>query len=230
MGGGRQTRRPGSTPSRRRAVVLALTTLAATLAACATDVGAGAPSGVVVATYRSPGVDLGARRTFAIVTAVGVVSDAGIDPPMVATALVAAVTAHLEARGFVKVADTDPTVVSTTPSGADLAVNLTALQSDRTEQGYWLGLSGHAEPAAWGYAGYTWTYGWPWTPVAPRRGTVLVEVTDLSGATAAGFGGLGVGWAALAIGVAAPGDLEGQPVLDAVDRAFSQSPYLAAAP
>ncbi len=107
-------------------------------------------------------------------------------------------------------------------------------QSDRPDPVSWLFSPGHAPPAAWGYPGYAWSYGWAWLPIASHRGTVLVEIADLSGATAGGAPGstpLPVGWAAFAYGAAPVAmDYDDPLVLDAVDRAFSQSADLAAAP
>ncbi len=206
---------------------------AATLASCANDVGGDVPPGVVVATYRSPAVDL-ARRTFAIVTEVGVVSDDPAAVPVASPALLASVTSHLESRGFVKSADVDPASTPGVPIAADLAVNVTALESDRPDPASWLSSPGHAPPGAWGYPGYAWSYGWAWLPIATARGTVVVEIADLSGATAGGASGstpLPVGWAAVAYGASSVTTVyDGPLVLDAIDRAFSQSPELVAAP
>lgn len=227
------TLRRGTRRSVRAAGVLAVATA---ISACANDVRSQEiPAGIVVATYRAPGVDLAARTTFAIVTKVGVVSDDGSAPsPVAAPALVAAVVANLEARGFVKAAEIDPASPPPTPVVADLAVNLTALDSDRAEQAYWVGSSAHTRPSAWGYPGYAWAYAWDWAPIAPLRGTVIVEITDLIAAVPGGGPGaspLAVGWAAFGYGVArGVASYDTVAVLESIDRAFAQSPYLQAGP
>src|SRR5512141_1436216 len=96
------------------------------------DVSGHVPAGVVVATYRSPGAALGARRTFAIVTKVGVVSNDPSAVPVASPSLLASVTSHLEARGFVRTAEVDPTAAPIVPVVADLAVSVTALETDGT--------------------------------------------------------------------------------------------------
>lgn len=231
MEGERGTRRAGARGAARVAVALAV---AAALASCLNDVSGHVPAGVVVATYRSPGAALGARRTFAIVTKVGVVSNDPSAVPVASPSLLASVTSHLESRGFVKAAEVDPTATSPVPVAADLAVNVTVLETDGTTPGYWLASSGHAPPSAWGYPGYGWAYGWEWLPIAAGRGTVLVEIADLSGATPGGATGatpLPVGWAAFAYRAASQAQGYDTPlVLDVVDRAFSQSPDLVAVP
>ncbi len=229
------SRREGSRRPERVAVA-GLLAIASALSACANDVRSQEiPAGIVVATYRAPGVDLAARRTFAIVTKVGVVSDDGSVPSQVAApALVSSVVSHLEARGFVKAAEIDPASPPPAPLSADLAVNLTALDSDRAGQEFWLASPAYSKPSAWGYPGYLWAYGWEWTPIAPPRGTVLVEIADLTAAVPGGDPGASpivVAWAAFSYAVS-PGttNYDTALVLESVGRAFSQSPYLQAAP
>lgn len=230
MTSGSLRRRP-----RRPVRAAGLLAIASAISACANDVRSQeVPAGIVVATYRAPGEDLAARTTFAIVTKVGVVSDDGSVPsPVSAPSLVASVVAHLEALGFVKAAEVDPAAPPPSPVVADLAVNLTALESDRVEQAYWLASPGYSNPSAWGRPGYLWAYRWDWTPIAPRRGTVIVEIADLTAAVPGGDPGstpLAVAWAAFSYGVLprATG-YDTALLLESVDRAFSQSPYLEAA-
>lgn len=222
--------------TRRSVCAAGLFAMVSAISGCANDVRSQEiPAGVVVATYRAPGANLAARTTFAIVTKVGVVSDDGsVASPVAAPSLIASVVANLEARGFVKAAEIDPASPPPTPVVADLAVNLTALESDRAEQAYWVGSSTHTKPSAWGYPGYVWAYGWEWTPIAPRRGTVILEITDLTAAVPGGEPGsspLAVGWAAFSYGVSpGPSSYDTAALLESVDRAFSQSPYLQATP
>lgn len=222
--------------TRRSVRTMGLLAAASVISGCANDVRSqDIAAGIVVATQRAPGADLAGRTTFAIVTKVGVVSDDGsAASPVAAPVLVASVVANLEARGFVRAGEIDPAAPPPAPVVADLAVNLTALESDRAEPAYWLGSPAHTRPSAWGYPAYAWAYGWQWSPVAPTRGTVIVEIADLVGAVPGGDPGaspLVVSWAALGYGVSpGPSSYDTAALLEAVDRAFAQSPYLQAGP
>ncbi|HEU4382188.1 MAG TPA: hypothetical protein VFR85_01695 [Anaeromyxobacteraceae bacterium] len=205
----------------RAATVLASALLAA---ACTTDI-AGQPgvAGAVV-TYRAPGVGFGGFATVARAGRVGLVTDA--DPGKVfanAPTLLAALDSHLAARGFVKVAEPDPASPPPAPPAADLVVNVTALAVAGAGATYWNGFAGYSQPPNLGFAGYAWSYPWPWLSVTSLPGTLLVEISDARGASA---GQMVVVWAALAYGVAPAGDWDGPPVLAALDQAFAQSPYL----
>jgi hypothetical protein len=183
-----------------------------------------------VATQRAAGATF-AGRTFAIVASVGVVSDAVESVPvrLSAPALIGRVVSHLEGRGYRNVGVIDPLAPPPDPIAADYAVNLTALDSDRTDPAHWLGSLGHAAPAAWGRADAAWAYRWEWVPIPLRRGTILVELAEITGAPPGGTAP--VVWAALGYGVGSPETgYETQRVLEIIDRAFAQSSYLQAAP
>jgi hypothetical protein len=178
-----------------------------------------------VATYRAPGAQFGSYATFAIVDRLGIVTEATPPPPSVtAPALVAHVRAKLEERGFTWVSYVDPTTPPSAPVPADLAVNLTALETAQSAPAFWLGYPGYWQPAAFGRAGDSWAYPWSWVPIPARAGTVLVELADLRGAAG---GQVEVVWAALGYAVSAgPDSYDSVSVLGAVDQAFAQSPYL----
>ncbi len=178
-----------------------------------------------VATYRAPGASFASYATFAMVSRVGLVTDASPAPAFAtAPALLGRVASLLEARGYLRAADVDPTSPPAAPVAADLAVNVTALEAAQGAPAYWSGHPGHWQPEVFGRAGDTWVYPWSWVPIPPRTGTVLVELADLR---AASGGEVEVVWAALGYGVSAGADAyDSVSVLDAVDRAFAQSPYL----
>lgn len=182
-----------------------------------------------VATYRAPGIAFGGFATFALASRVGLVTDAQQGKVFAdAPALLAAVTSHLETRGFTKVADLDPTSPPATLPTADLAVNVSALAVAGPEAGYWVALGGYTQPADLGLDGFAWVYPWDWVPVAFQPGSLLVEISDLRDRVPGSGGALGqipLAWAAVAYGVSG-GDYDAAPVLEAVDRAFAQSAYL----
>jgi hypothetical protein len=183
-------------------------------------------SGVAVATYRSPGVGFASYRTFAIVSRVALVSDDPRAPAVTATGVLERVTARLEASGFGKAGEIDPASPPSTPPAADLAVNVTALDSTRTDPAFWLGNPGHPGPASWGHPGSGWSYPWSWVPISFQPGTLLIEVFDLKSAPSSP-GSIAALWASVAYGVSAGGGAyDTALVLDSIDRAFDQSPYL----
>ena len=177
-----------------------------------------------VATYRAPGVSFGSYATFAIVDRLGIATDTAPAPPSVtAPALLAHVRAKLEERGFTWVASVDPTSPPPAPVAADLAVNLTALETGQTTSAFWLVYPGYWQPAVFGRAGDSWAYPWSWVPIPTHAGTVLVELADLRGAAG---GQVEVVWTALGYAVAAGQNYDSASALGAVDQAFAQSPYL----
>jgi hypothetical protein len=188
--------------------------------------------GVVVATVHSPTADFARYKTFAIVDKVGLVTDdVGVTVKYVdAPAVLAQITADLEGRGFVKVAEIDPVNPPVTPPLADLAVNATALEATRTESAYWISFDGYWGPGFWGYPGYAWHYPWEWPTISYQVGTLLIEIADLRNPLPVGgpMGGrLESLWASASYGVAAgEAGYDAQRVLDSIDRAFSQSPYI----
>jgi hypothetical protein len=199
---------------------------AAALSGCGSDVlTQGATTGGVVATYHAPGVSFGSYSTFAIVDKVGLVTDSAPGPTYVsAPGLLGHITSDLEARGFLKVADVDPTSPPATPPAADLAINVTALEATQQTFGSWAGYGGYWGPAGWGYPSDVWGYSWTWVPITYKTGTLLVEMGDLRNES---NGQIGVVWTALGYAVSS-----GNQVYDtslaykAVDQAFAQSPYL----
>jgi hypothetical protein len=210
---------------------VALVATALVAASCSTDIrGQPGVEGAVIS-YRAPGVAFGTFATFAVASQVGLVTAAqGGKVFATAPALRAALVAHLEARGFVRVADLDPANPPALPPDADLVVNVTALELAAADPAYWLQYAGYSQPADLGLPGYAWSYPWPWVDVPEQPGTLLVEVADLRGRTAGSGGAPGqiaVVWAALAYGVAPGGDWDAAPVMAALDRALAQSPYLA---
>ncbi len=205
--------------------------LAFVLGGCANDISTlEAQPGTVVATQRAPGIDFAAYRTFAIPTQLALVSDdTGAAGTLDAPTLLAAISAHLEARGFVKLADVDPVSPRLGAGAADLAIDVTALESARTDAGYWSSFPGYAGPAAWGRAGDGWSYPWAWVGVGFRRGTVLVEVIDLRSAAAQATPQ--AIWASVSYGVAADlGSYDSPEAVASIDQAFQLAPYLQAAP
>ena len=180
-----------------------------------------------VATHHAPGLAFATGTTFAIVSALGVVTD---DPASAGTAaapgLVSAVASDLEARGFAKAADVDPGAPPAVPVAADLVVNLTALEAAQGTGAYWEASAGHFAPAVFGFPDAAWAYGWPaWAPLPAMPGTVLVELGDLR----PGVGDtLTVIWAAQLVDVKAEGSagFDSAAALDALAQAFAQSPYL----
>ncbi len=216
----------------RRSTGYAVATLglaAVVATACGFDISTQeAQRSVPVATYQAPGVDFTSYRTFAIVKSVGEVVDATAGTPSVtAPDVLTLVTASLQARGFQEAAQVDPTQPPATPIAADLAVNVTALESTRTDPPYWTALSGYSTPAAWGYTGYDWRYPWQWYPIAFRSGTLLVEIADLKNAPPPGSSSqIDVVWASVSYGVASNADYETSRVSESITRAFDQSPYL----
>jgi len=206
---------------RRGAAVLAGALVAA---GCTTDIrGQPGVAGAVV-TYRAPGVGLAGFTTFARASRVGLVTDAETGKVFAdAPDLLAALDSHLAARGFVKVAEPDPASPPPAPPDADLLVNITALATVGARAGYWADFGGYSQPADLGFPGYAWAYPWSWTHVTFLPGTLLVEIADIKGGMP---GQMVVVWAALAYGVAPGGDWDGASAIAALDRAFTQSPYL----
>ena len=220
----RGPRIPG--PGRGRAVLVAGAVLAA---GCTTDIRGQPEVAGAVVTYRAPGVDFGGFTSFALASRVGLVTETRqgkffADAP----ALLATVTSQLEARGFQKVADLDPSAPPADPPVADLVASITALDFAGSEAGFWVGFAGYSRPADLGLPGFDWAYPWPWIPVAFQPGTILVEVADLRDRTpgSGGPGQIDVVWAALAYGVAPGGAWDAGAALAALDRAFDQSAYL----
>ncbi len=210
----------------------ALVALATGAAACGYDITTqDLPSGVTVATYRAQGADFSTYATFAIVSEPGLVTnDLTASGKAKAPGLMALITSRLEARGFQKVGEIDPTQPLSTPALADLAVNVTALEADKTDAAYWLGYAGHAAPASWGYAGYGWSYPWDWVPVSFATGTLLIEIADLKNAPAGSSTNpaLRVMWTSASHRASIePGVYDTNQVFESVNRAFDQSPYLA---
>lgn len=209
--------------ARAAAVVALLAT------ACVNDIREPLP-GTVVATYPSPTLDLAGHLSYVLPARLGQVTSEATGPTYVeAPALLAAVARNLDARGFVKAADIDPQAPPAGPPAADLAVNLTALDSVDAGGGHWVAFPGYLQPDDLGYPGFGWgTYPWTWLPMANRAATLLVEVCDLAN-RAAGSGGspgtIPVVWAALAFEAGA-GGYDSPAAIAAIDRAFAQSPYL----
>jgi len=211
-------------PSRR--VVAPLAALAALSFGCGYDIlTQGGTAGGAVATYNAPGVSFRSYTTFAIVDKVGLVTDSSSGPTFVsAPGLLGHITSSLQARGFQKAADIDPTTPPATPPAADLSINVTALEATKETPAYWVGYGGYWEPAAWGYPSDAWSYPWTWVPLAYKAGTLLVEMGDLRNAS---NGQIDVVWAALGYAVSADGQIYDTPLVhQAVDQAFAQSPYL----
>ena len=218
-------RRPALTRAGRprgRGAALLAGALAA--AACTTDIrGQPGVAGAVV-TYRAPGVDFAGFGTFALASRVGLVTDAQSGKVFAdAPDFLAALEAHLAARGFLKVADLDPASPPPAPPVADLSVSVTALEVAGAAAGYWSDFAGYSQPPDLGFPGYAWAYPWSWLSVTFIPGTVLVEIAD---ARDRGAGQMTVVWGALAYGVASDGNWNGAPAIAALDQAFAQSPYL----
>ncbi len=178
-------------------------------------------------TYRAPAVAFGGFTTFARASRIGLVTDAEpgkffADAPN----LLAALDAHLAARGFVKVAEPDPANPPPSPPDADVMVNVTALATAGAAAGYWAAFAGYSQPADLGVPGYDRAYPWSWLPVTFLPGTLLVEISDLRDRTAGSPGQIEVAWAALGYGVAPAGEWDAAPVSAALDQAFAQSAYL----
>ncbi len=199
---------------------------AAALGACASDIRPRDGGGVVV-TYRAPGLDLAGRASFLVPTVAGRVATEG-DLSLTAPALLAAIAAELEARGFQRAGDVDPLAPPAVPPAADLAVNLTSLQSSRPEVAFWQGFDGYLQPADLGYPGFAWSYRWSWLPMTIPAGAWLLEVADLQGRQA---GACPVLWAAVVLlADGADPSPDGADLRAAVERAFDQSPWLRRAP
>lgn len=205
-----------------RAAVLVLAACA-----CGTDIhDLERAKGPVVATYHAPAP--AGLSTFAIVSRVGLVTS---NPDVIQTtadapALLAKVTAALEARGLTKQADVDPSSPPPSPP-ADLAVNVTALEGERTPFGTWEGAPGHLRPAGFGVPGATWAYPWNWGPLSTGATALVVEIADLRDAPIPG-GAVQVIWAAFCpdpfpVG----GPYDGAGALAAIGQALAQTPPLA---
>ncbi|HSB19727.1 MAG TPA: hypothetical protein VLD85_06970 [Anaeromyxobacteraceae bacterium] len=201
--------------------------LAALAQACASDVTTGPDLvGVPVITYRAPGAAFSSFGSFAIVSRPARIDASGAPATVDAPGLVAAVAAHLEARGFQQAVVVDPAAPPAAPVAADLSVSIVALDPPQPQDPTsWIGDPAHPAPSLFGYAG-SWGYPWTWAPLAVLPGTLLVEVADLAGA---GTGGPVVVWVLLAPGAATGGgSYDAAGVLEAVDRGFTQSSYLSA--
>ncbi len=206
-----------------------LTVLAFAAAGCANDISAqSAAAGRAIVTYRAPGASFEPGATFAIVTKVVLVSDAGTVRSVDAPSLVALAASELEGRGFRKVAEVDPAgPVPAAPLAADLSVNVTALESSQTTPQFWVGSPAYLEPAAWGYSGYAWHAPWNEVAIPYTGGTLLVELGDLAHAGAAGPSQVTLLWTAVCYGASTEsGQYDGSAALAAVSQAFAQSPYL----
>jgi hypothetical protein len=198
--------------------------LALLAAGCGTDV---IPSevlrGTAVVTYHAPGTDYGAYRTYALVNKLVVEQELGgnISYAFVpAPEILGAIQANLSLRGYVKVAEVDPEAPPPAPPVADLAVVAIALQATRYT----------VYPCNW----WDWWSqpdvgcDYPWTWVAYRTGTLVVQLFDatgLSGGSAPPSVPMiwsGVGYAVLTPAASA----NAQNAVNAVNRMFEQSPYL----
>jgi hypothetical protein len=201
--------------------------LAALAAGCVSDIRAGDGAALVI-TYQAPALDLAGRTTFLLPTVAGRAGLSGGALTTAAPALLAAVSRHLEARGFQEAAAVDPLQPPATPPAADLLVNVTVLETEVTDAAAWVTLDGHLPPDAFGFPGLAWAWPWSWLAVGTPPGSVLVELADVT-ALPAPPGACPVVWAAVLIPAA--GDVPGPDAaatLASLDRAFTQSPAVAA--
>lgn len=186
----------------RNPILLAAAALAA-LSGCYMEVPSEVIEGRVVATRRDPAANFADFATFEI-NPLWTVYDGSGDPDASAVAMppeiAARIRQNLEDRGYVE-----------EPGTAELTVQVTAIigQVDVWYPGYW------CDPY-WGYC-----YGWG-SSYSYQVGTMVI---DLNAQTA-------ILWTATSYGV-----LFGPPIqydlpylLESVDRAFAQSPYIQAAP
>ncbi len=183
------------------------------------DVPSEVVNGVAVATQPSQTANFTSYTTFYVdpkVGSIGGVADGGSPtyvPDGVASAITSAIAANMIAAGYTQV-----TTAPTLANHADLAIQASALTIDNTYYypGYWCGYYPY-----YYYYGcyYSWSYYGTYT-----TGTLLVEMLDLNNLV---NGKATTIWGALAYGVVA-GTGYGNPtaVTEAINRAFSQSPYI----
>jgi hypothetical protein len=201
---------------------LALAAALALASACYVDVPAEVTKGVVVTTRRDPSAAFGGYQTFLVNPSIPVYQDgapvAGAAvPDDLRTAIVGAVSGALAGRGY------DPCCSAWTPGATpapDLGVQITFV----------LGEVDTYVPSDWcdPYWGDCWYWPWGYT-VSYKTGTLVIDLLDVSAGPSPG-GAYQTRWAALAHGVAA--DFPSYDVarfLEAIDRAFAQSPYLGTA-
>jgi hypothetical protein len=194
----------------RNPILLAAAVLAA-LSGCYMEVPSEVVEGRVVATRRDPGADFGAFATFRINPSWTVYDDDNPDgvPVALPTQIEARIRQNLEDRGYVEDLVNPP----------DLGVQVTAIigQIDVWYPGYW------CDPY-WGYC-----YGWG-TSYSYQVGTMVMELIDLADATPGGDAA--ILWDATSYGVlfGPPIEYDLPNLLESVDRAFAQSPYIQAAP
>ncbi|BDG05603.1 DUF4136 domain-containing protein [Anaeromyxobacter oryzae] len=178
---------------------------AALLASCGSY---GAPDEVVfgeaVYTQQSPGFDFKPLSTYYLDPTMKVVNDTVSTTEPLPSGLQSAIDSHMAALGYTAA----PLAV------ANVGLHASLLKGTGTVYypGYWCGY--------YSYSGcyYGWSYAGSY-----HFGSVILEMGDL---TAPAGGTLPIRWVAAMYGVATTGTVDVQRAVNAVDRAFAQSPYL----
>jgi len=202
----------------------------------------------IVITSHAPKADFKSFKTFAIdpdvmmmeAKADGSIESTPIDPAA-SEKIVQRLTDHMERRGYTKTDSKDE---------ADLGITVTAISGIVIGTSYWGGYYGWY----WGYPGYGYYYPYP-VYYSYETGSLIVDMVDLDkaredfprpdapvmgttgddGADAGtgenpGPGGLAVVWGMAGYRAFAESSksVQGQNALNAIDQAFTQSPYLKA--
>jgi hypothetical protein len=207
-------------------LLIAVAGVAVSLASCQKDVGkelTPAESRIYI-TNRDSTVDFGQYATYNIADSVGVIEDnqfLGKDNSEYDLAIIAAVKAAMQARGYQLVSNT---------ASPDLGITVSRIYSNSTGlisyPGYWDMYGGYYDPYYWGYSGYNYydpTYYGPnyYATYSVTQGALSIDMLDLKNAAA--NNSIRPVWSALArgSGVFATSAAEGE-----VNAFFEQSPYL----
>jgi hypothetical protein len=185
--------------------------LAAALLASCYDYGA--PDEVVygeaVFTQPSPGFDFKPLTSYYLDPQYRLVDGDQVTDVNLPSNVATAIENNMQALGYTKVTALPP---AGTPATVGLKVAVLKGAAAVYYPGYWCDY--------WYYYScyYNWYYAGSYT-----YGTVVLEMGDLSAPAA---GTLPVVWTGLVYGVASAGPVDSQRVVDGINRAFGQSPYL----
>ena len=173
----------------------------------------------VVQTSKEPGVDFSKYKTYYIsdtIASIGTIDSVWFDDD--SKKLVEAVKSNMNARGF--------TLVANSHFNPDLGLGLTVIKDLNlgvVYPGWWWGYWGGCY---WGYCGYPPYYPWyggGFVYTVPT-GTIVLDMIDLK--NAAGSEKLTVPWGSVMSGGLGNTANDIQLGVDAIDQAFTQSPYL----
>lgn len=179
----------------------------------------GAPDSVVFgeAVYTQPktGFDFRGLSTFYLSPNMTVKDDNATSTQPVPDPIAAAIRSHMAALGYTENTQ-PPGGTDLPPPGTDVGIKLSLLRGTGAVYypGYWCNY--------WTYYGcyYNWYYAGSY-----RFGSIVMEMGDLRNSTPGQ--NLQMLWTAMMYGVATTSSVDVQRGVDAVNRAFEQSPYLA---